>query len=87
VGFAGAYLVLRNLSGNFVHLSLAAGAILIMGASVLWAYRRVTGGSYHPEMWAAFSWPRKRQVTVLAIVCVVIVLAGLAPGIISGVGR
>ena len=85
VGFAGAYLVLRSLSGNYAHLILAAGAILIMGASVLWAYRRVTGGSYHPEMWAAFRWPRKRQVTILAILCVVIVLAGLAPGLISGV--
>jgi NADH-quinone oxidoreductase subunit M len=85
VGFAGAYLVLRSLSGNILHLAVAAGATLIMGASVLWAYRRVTGGSYHPEMWATFRWPRKRQVTVLAILCVVIVLAGLMPGVISGV--
>lgn len=85
VGFAGAYLVLRSLSGDFLHLAVAAGAILVMGASVLWAYRRVTGGSYHPEMWATFRWPRKRQVTILAILCVVIVLAGLMPGVISGV--
>jgi NADH-quinone oxidoreductase subunit M len=84
VGFAGAYLVLRSLSGNFIHLAVAAGAILIMGASALWAYRRVTGGSYHPEMWATFRWPRRRQVTVLAILCVAIVLAGLMPGLISG---
>ena len=79
-------MVLHSLSGNFVHLAMAAGAILIMGASVLWAYRRVTGGSYHPEMWATFQWPRRRQVTILAILCVVIVLAGLTPGLISGVG-
>ncbi len=84
VGFAGTYLVLRSLSGNIIHLALAAGAILIMGASVLWAYRRVTGGSYHSEMWATFRWPRSRQVAILALLCVVIVLAGLMPGPISG---
>lgn len=85
LGFVGAALVLRSLAGDPVRIVLAAGAWLVVGASVLWAYRRVLGGSFQPGVWANERWPRKRQVTILGLIALVVVAAGIMPGLIAPV--
>jgi NADH-quinone oxidoreductase subunit M len=82
-GFVGAVITLRGVSDDLTITALVAGAVLVTGASVVWAYRRVLGGSHQPAVWAGYDWPRKRQIGILLVVTVVILLTGFLPGLIS----
>jgi NADH-quinone oxidoreductase subunit M len=82
-GFVGSVMVLREISVEPLLSSFLAGAILVVGASVVWAYRRILGGSHLAAVWAKGRWPRRRQVTILALLTLVIVLTGFFPGLIS----
>jgi len=83
-GFVGVATVLRGTTSNLLVTLLLASAVLIAGGSVVWAYRRVLGGSHQPAVWAGYEWPRKRQATILALLAIVIVVTGVLPGIIGG---
>jgi len=82
-GFVGAVLVLRETSVDPLLSLFLAGAILIVGASVVWAYRRILGGTHLAAVWVKGRWPRRRQVAILALLTLVIVLTGFLPGLIS----
>jgi len=84
-GFVGVMLVLDGTANHQVITLLSAGAVLLTGASVVWAYRRILGGSHHPAVWGGPSWPRKRQAVILAILAVFILVCGLWPGLMMGV--
>ena len=82
-GFVGAVLVLWGVSSDMLLVALVAAAVLVNGASVVWAYRRVLGGSHLPAVWSAMRWPRARQMAMLALLTLVILAIGIMPGIIS----
>ena len=41
------------------------------------------GGGYQAEMWSRTPWPRKREVGILALLCVALILTGLLPGLLT----
>jgi NADH:ubiquinone oxidoreductase subunit 4 (subunit M) len=84
VGFVGAWLVLQGMMGaGFVPVAVAASALVVVGGAVLASYRRLCGGAFHEEMWSGERWPRKRQVTSLALLAAAILGAGLLPALFA----
>ncbi len=87
-GFVGVYRLLAGLAGDggpagLPAAAMVAGGVLVIGSSVLWAYRRVLGGSYQSEVWTRRRWPRRRQVGIMLLLAVVILAAGLFPGLVT----
>lgn len=83
IGFVGAAQVLSSISDNLVMSLLATSALLVVGASVIWVYRRVLGGSFQKEVWARDPWPLKRQASILALIALLALAVGLMPGMLS----
>ncbi|MBW2701011.1 MAG: hypothetical protein JRF33_09350 [Deltaproteobacteria bacterium] len=83
LGFVGSFRILNSMVAESWALFIAGSAWLILGASVVWAYRRVLGGSYQAEVWTTTAWPRKREVGILALLAVALVVAGLLPGLLT----
>ncbi|MBN2496197.1 MAG: hypothetical protein JXR96_16510 [Deltaproteobacteria bacterium] len=83
LGFVGAYQILHSLVGDLPGLAVALGSILAAGGALLWAYRRILGGSHQAEVWTRETWPRRREVGILALLTVALLVAGLLPGLIT----
>jgi len=87
-GFVGAAQVLQGTGGGWLGVAMLALALLCPGVAVVWAYRRVVGGSYQGDVWSAERWPRKRQAVVLAVLALAILATGLFPALVSpGTGQ
>ncbi len=82
-GFVGAFRLLWGSAPDLMAIGFAAVGLLATGSSVVWAYRRVLGGSFQSEVWTRQRWPRKRQVGILLLLAVAIVVSGLFPGLVT----
>jgi len=80
-GFVGAVQVLQGTEGRWLGVALVSLGLLCPGAAVVWAFRRVVGGSFQGDMWTAERWPRRRQVVVLALLALLLLGAGLFPAL------
>lgn len=85
-GFVGAFRLLWGTASNLPAAAMAAAGILVTGSSVVWAYRRVLGGSFQRDVWTRQPWPRKRQVGILLLLALALIFSGLFPGLVMPAG-
>lgn len=82
-GFVGGVQVLQGTQGDWLWMGGVALGLLCPAFAVVWAYRRVVGGSFQPDVWTGERWPKKRQVLVLALLALALLALGLFPGLVS----
>ncbi len=83
IGFIGSYLVLEAVADNFILAALSSLAMLLIGIAVLSVFLRISKGSYQEEFWSKERWPTKRQVSILLLLMLAIIAAGIIPGLVA----
>ena len=79
LGFSAISLLLKASLGEPWIVYCLALTLFLIGASTLWTFWRVIGGSFQEEVWTHEKWPLRRQVFIMVLITAVVLVGGLLP--------